>query len=30
VVGVEDGNLGFEVLEESALVGAESEDEPSE
>ena len=30
VVGVEDGNLGFEVLEESALVGAESEDEPGE
>jgi ATP-dependent Clp protease ATP-binding subunit ClpC len=30
VVGVEDGNLGFEVLEESALVGTESEDEPGE
>ena len=30
VVGVEDGNLSFEVLEESALVGTESGDEPSE
>ena len=30
VVGVEDGNLGFEVLEESALVGTESGDEPGE
>src|SRR5215213_3157219 len=30
VVGVEDGNLGFEVLEGSALEGTESGDEPSE
>jgi ATP-dependent Clp protease ATP-binding subunit ClpC len=30
VVSVEDGNLSFEVLEESALEGTESGDEPSE
>src|SRR5215212_7896687 len=30
VVGVEDGNLSFEVLEESASVGTESWDEPGE
>ena len=30
VVGVEDGNLSFEVLEEPALVGTESGDEPGE
>jgi ATP-dependent Clp protease ATP-binding subunit ClpC len=30
VVGVEDGKLSFEVLEESALVGTESGDEPGE
>ena len=30
VVGVKDGNLSFEVLEESALVGTETGDEPSE
>jgi ATP-dependent Clp protease ATP-binding subunit ClpC len=30
VVGVEDGKLSFEALEESALVGTESGDEPGE
>jgi ATP-dependent Clp protease ATP-binding subunit ClpC len=30
VVGVRDGNLSFEVLEEAALVGMGSGDEPSE
>ena len=30
VVGVEDGNLSFEVLEKSALVGTERVDEPGE
>jgi ATP-dependent Clp protease ATP-binding subunit ClpC len=30
IVGAQDGNLSFEVLEESALVGTKSGDEPSE
>jgi hypothetical protein len=30
VVSVEDANLSFEVLEESALVGTDAEDEPGE